>query len=76
VKKVGSYLKSNDKCLKEGDALLEKGDYVQASEKFGGAAAEGPNRTPTALTIGFTNSDKSLRYPQLNIRQDCAFTFI
>jgi len=35
VKKVGSYLKSNDKCLKEGDALLEKGDYVQALEKFG-----------------------------------------
>lgn len=39
-KGVKNYLKLNDKYLKEGDALLEKADYVQASEKFWGAAAE------------------------------------
>ena len=30
----------NDKYLREAEALLEKGDYVQASEKFWGAAAD------------------------------------
>jgi len=34
------YLGLNDKYLKEAEALLEEGDYVQASEKFWGAAAE------------------------------------
>jgi len=54
VKKLENYLKLNDKYPREGGALLERGDYVQASENFWGAAAEGPNRTPTALTIGLT----------------------
>ena len=36
MEKVNNYLKLNDKYLKEGDALLEKADYVQASEKFCG----------------------------------------
>jgi uncharacterized protein (UPF0332 family) len=40
MEKVENYLKLNNKYLREGDALLEKGDYVQASEKFWGAAAE------------------------------------
>ena len=34
------YLELNDKYFREAEALLEKGDYVQASEKFWGAAAE------------------------------------
>ena len=34
-----NYLALNHKYLREADALLEKGDYVQASEKFWGAAA-------------------------------------
>jgi len=34
------YLWLNDKYLKEAGALMEEGDYVQASEKFWGAAAE------------------------------------
>jgi len=40
MEKVKNYLNLNDKYLREGDALLEKGDYVQASEKFWGVAAE------------------------------------
>ena len=40
MEKVENYLKLNDKYLREGDALLKKGDYVQASEKFWGAVAE------------------------------------
>jgi len=39
MEKVNNYLKLNDKYIKEGDALLEKADYVQASEKFGRSAA-------------------------------------
>jgi hypothetical protein len=38
--KAEDYLELNDKYLREAEALLEKGDYVQASEKFWGAAAE------------------------------------
>ena len=34
------YVWLNDKYLKEAEALMEEGDYVQASEKFWGAAAE------------------------------------
>lgn len=34
------YLALNGKYLAEAEALLKKGDYVQASEKFWGAAAE------------------------------------
>jgi len=37
--KVEKYATLNHKYLKEADALIEKGDYVQASEKFWGAAA-------------------------------------
>ena len=33
-------MRLNDKYLQEAEALLDKGDYVQASEKFWGAAAE------------------------------------
>jgi hypothetical protein len=40
MEKVGNYLYLNDKYLKEAESLIEKGDYVQASEKFWGAAAE------------------------------------
>ncbi len=40
MEKVEDYLNLNDKYLKEAEALMEKGDYVQASEKFWGAAAE------------------------------------
>jgi hypothetical protein len=39
VKKVEDYLNLNDKYLREAEALMERGDYVQASEKFWGAAA-------------------------------------
>ena len=35
-----NYLGLNDKYLKEADALVDKEDYAQASEKFWGAAAE------------------------------------
>ncbi|MGA9348007.1 MAG: PaREP1 family protein [Anaerolineae bacterium] len=34
------YLWLNDKYLKEAKTLMEEGDYVQAAEKFWGAAAE------------------------------------
>jgi len=37
--KAASYLTMNHKYLRAADALLEKGDYAQASEKFWGAAA-------------------------------------
>ncbi|MBM3238798.1 hypothetical protein FJZ31_21115 [Candidatus Poribacteria bacterium] len=37
--KAEKYATLNHKYLKEADALLEKGDYVQASEKLWGAAA-------------------------------------
>jgi hypothetical protein len=37
--KATNYLTLNYKYLREADALLEKGDYVQASEKLWGAAA-------------------------------------
>lgn len=34
------YVRLNGKYLREGEELLAKGDYAQASEKFWGAAAE------------------------------------
>lgn len=37
--KTEKYANLNHKYLKEADALMEKGDYAQASEKFWGAAA-------------------------------------
>lgn len=37
---VEDYLRLDGKYLKEAEELLAKGDYVQASEKFWGAAAE------------------------------------
>ena len=37
--KAEKYVALNHKYLKEADALMENGDYVQASEKFWGAAA-------------------------------------
>jgi len=40
MEKVESYLSLNNKYLKEAEALIAQGDYVQASEKFWGAAAE------------------------------------
>lgn len=38
--KEAHYRRLNGKYLKDADALLQKGDYVQASEKLWGAAAE------------------------------------
>lgn len=38
--KAEHYLRLNGKYLRDAEALLEKGDYSQASEKFWGAAAE------------------------------------
>ncbi len=35
----GQYSKLSDKYLEDAEALLREGDYVQASEKFWGAAA-------------------------------------
>ena len=40
MEKVKNYLSLNHKYLKEAEVLIEKGDHVQASEKFWGAAAE------------------------------------
>ena len=37
--KAEKYTTLNHKYLKEADALMKRGDYVQASEKFWGAAA-------------------------------------
>jgi HEPN domain-containing protein len=37
--KAEKYASLNHKYLKEADVLIEKGDYVQASEKFWGAAS-------------------------------------
>ena len=37
--KAEKYASLNGKYLKDAETLLEKGDYVQASEKFWGAAA-------------------------------------
>jgi hypothetical protein len=36
--KAANYLSLNHNYLDEAEGLLEKGDYVQASEKFWGAA--------------------------------------
>jgi uncharacterized protein (UPF0332 family) len=38
--KANKYHKLNDKYLRDAEDLLQKGDFVQASEKFWGAAAE------------------------------------
>jgi len=38
--RIKRYLRLNGKYLKEAEDLLAKGDYVQASEKFWGAAAQ------------------------------------
>ncbi len=38
--KLRHYKRLNNKFLKDAEELLEKGDIVQASEKFWGAAAE------------------------------------
>ena len=40
MEKVNNYVGLNSKYLKEADALVEQGDWVQASEKFWGAAVE------------------------------------
>jgi PaREP1/PaREP8 domain containing family protein len=40
MKQTQNYLKLNNKYLKEAEALMSGGDYVQASEKFWGTAAE------------------------------------
>lgn len=40
MEKVKNYLSLNNKYLKEAETLIAQGDYVQASEKFWGAAAE------------------------------------
>ena len=40
MRRADNYLKLNGKYLKEAQVLLERGDYVQASEKFWSAAAE------------------------------------
>ena len=37
--KASNYRKLNHKYLRDAEALIEKGDFVQASEKFWGAAA-------------------------------------
>ena len=34
MEKVENYLMLNDQHLREGDSPLQKGDYVQTSEKF------------------------------------------
>jgi hypothetical protein len=39
VEKVENYLNLNDEYLRGAQALVEKGDYLEASEKFWGAAA-------------------------------------
>jgi hypothetical protein len=38
--KAEAHYKLSEKYLREGDELLSKGDYVQASEKFWGAASQ------------------------------------
>jgi uncharacterized protein (UPF0332 family) len=38
--RVEIHIKLCEKYLKEGEELLKKGDYVQASEKFWGAASQ------------------------------------
>ncbi len=38
--KAEAYLKLSEKYLREGDELLSKKDYIQASEKFWGAASQ------------------------------------
>ncbi|PIP48835.1 MAG: hypothetical protein COS87_00565 [Chloroflexi bacterium CG07_land_8_20_14_0_80_45_17] len=40
MEKINNYISLNNKYLREADVLIGKGDYVQASEKFWGAAAE------------------------------------
>ncbi|MFQ6135144.1 MAG: PaREP1 family protein [Nitrososphaerales archaeon] len=37
---VGRYRRLNGRFLRDGEVLLKKGDYIQASERFWGAAAE------------------------------------
>ena len=40
MEKVNNYVGLNNKYLREADTLVRQGNYVQASEKFWGAAAE------------------------------------
>lgn len=40
MQRESQYLELNNKFLQEAETLLEKGDYVQASEKFWGASAQ------------------------------------
>jgi len=40
MEKIENYLDLNNKYLKEAETLVDRKDYVQASEKFWGAAAE------------------------------------
>jgi len=40
MEKVNNYISLNNKYLRQADALVKEGDWVQASEKFWGAAAE------------------------------------
>jgi len=54
--------KLNDKYLKEGDALLKKGDYVQASEKFWGAAAEVIKAIATRRAVDIRSHGEMYRF--------------
>ena len=53
MRKAQNYLDLNHKYLDEAESLIQKGDYVQASEKFWGAAAEMVKAVAAALHQNF-----------------------
>ena len=74
---VEEYLRLNGKYLREAEELLARGDYIQASEKLWGAAAEVVKAVAASrgVTLG---THKSLvryvlalhkQYPEFGLRQ-------
>lgn len=60
--KTEKYANLNHKYLKEATALLEKGDYVQASEKLWGAAASIVKSVAAKRGINIKSHDRLYKF--------------
>lgn len=60
--KAEKYATLNHKYLKEATALLEKGDYVQASEKLWGAAASIVKSIAAKRGINISSHDRLYKF--------------
>ena len=60
MEKVNNYVGLNNKYLREADTLVRQGDYVQASEKFWGAAAEMVKAVAVKRGIELRSSQRTL----------------